>query len=126
MDSSAAIRSYKDLVAWQKSVDLVEAVYVATRSWPREEIYGLTLQVRRAVVSVSSNIAEGQGRAAIREFVHHLRIARGSLFEVETQLIIAQRLGYIDPNHANVFLSQVAEVSRLLSGLLRSLSATNT
>ena len=66
MDSSAMIRSYKDLIAWQKSVDLVEAVYVATRGWPKEEIYGLTLQVRRAAVSISSNIAEGQGRIGKR------------------------------------------------------------
>jgi four helix bundle protein len=126
MDSSPAIRSYKDLIAWQKSVDLVEAVYVATRSWPKEEIYGLTLQVRRAAVSISSNIAEGQGRALIREFVHHLRIARGSLFEVETQLIISRRLGYIDPDQSKALLAQVAEVSKLLSGLLRSLSQAST
>lgn len=122
MESSDSIRSYKDLIAWQTSVDLTESVYMATRSWPKEEIYGLTLQVRRAAVSVSSNIAEGQGRAATREFVHHLRIARGSLFEVEAQLIIAQRLGYVDPNQIKALLAQVAEVSKLLSGLLRSLS----
>ena len=126
MDSNATIRSYKDLIAWQKSVDLIEAVYVVTRGWPKEEIYGLTLQVRRAAVSVSSNIAEGQGRGAIREFIHHLRIARGSLFEVEAQLIISRRLGYIDPGQIKALLTQVAEMSKLLSGLLRSLSEAST
>ncbi len=126
MDHSATIRSYKDLVAWQKSVDLAEAIYVTTRRWPKEELYGLTAQVRRAAVSVPSNIAEGQGRAVVREFVHHLRIARGSLFEVETQVIIAERLGYVDHGRTKELLTQVAEVSRLLSGLLRSLSEAST
>jgi four helix bundle protein len=126
MDHNATIRSYKDLIAWQKSVDLVEAIYVTTRRWPKEELYGLTDQVRRAAVSVPSNIAEGQGRAVVREFVHYLRIARGSLFEVETQVIIAERLGYLDSNRTKELLAQVAEVSRLLSGLLRSLIEAST
>ncbi|HVF99377.1 MAG TPA: four helix bundle protein [Chloroflexia bacterium] len=97
-----------------------------TRRWPKEELYGLTDQVRRAAVSVPSNIAEGQGRGVVREFVHYLRIARGSLFEVETQVIIAERLGYVDRGRTKELLTQVAEVSRLLSGLLRSLDQPST
>src|SRR6476659_1156091 len=100
MTEGKAVRSYQDLVAWQKAMDLVELVYGATRGFPREEVYGLTSQVRRAAVSVPSNIAEGQGRASTKEFLHHLSIARGSLFEVETQVLVAQRLGYLPPDTA--------------------------
>ena len=85
-------QEYSELIAWQKAVDLVESVYKATESFPREEIHGLTSQVRRAAVSVLSNIAEGQGRKSTMEFLHHLSIAYGSLTETETQLLIAGRL----------------------------------
>jgi four helix bundle protein len=89
------VKSYRDLLAWKRAMDLVVPLYELTRVFPREELYGLTGQVRRAVVSVPSNIAEGQGRGQGNEFTHHLRIARGSLQEVETQLIVASRLGYV-------------------------------
>ena len=90
-----SVRNYRELIAWQKSMDLVERVYLATRSFPKEEVYGLCAQVRRAVVSIPSNIAEGQGRQTTREFVHFLSIAHGSLREVETQILIARRLNYL-------------------------------
>ena len=125
MDSLARIRSYRDLIAWQKAMDLVEHIYVATRNWPKAELYGLTNQVQRAAVSVPSNIAEGQGRTSTKEFLHHLSIARGSLFEVETQLLIAQRLSYLTKTDADRLLSEAGEISRLLSGLLRSLNNAN-
>src|SRR5258708_3508624 len=86
-------RSYKDLVAWQKSMDLVAATYRATV--PRDELFGLTSQLRRAAVSIPSNIAEGQGRLSEKEFRYFLGQARGSLMEVETQMQIAQNLGYL-------------------------------
>jgi four helix bundle protein len=116
-----AVKDYRELIAWQKAVDLVEAVYRATRSFPREEIYGLTSQIRRAVVSVPSNVAEGQARNSTADFLHFLSIARGSLKEVETQVIIARRLGYIDEKLERDLTSLTEEVSRLISGLIRSL-----
>lgn len=114
-----ASQNYQDLLAWQKAMALVEGVYAATRSWPREEVYGLTSQVRRAAVSVPSNIAEGQGRSSSKEFLHHLSIAHGSLRELETQTLIAQRLGYIPGDTAEQVLTQAAEVGRLINGLSR-------
>src|ERR1700682_299934 len=89
------VKNYQELIAWQKAVGLVEAVYLASRTFPREEIYGLTSQIRRAAVSVPSNIAEGQGRRTTLDFLRHLSIAYGSLREVETQILIARRLKYI-------------------------------
>ncbi len=116
------VRSYQELLVWQKAMELVEGVYKATHAWPKEEIYGLTSQVRRAVVSVPSNIAEGQGRSSTREFLHHLSMAYGSLCEVETQLLVAQRLDYLNSDTARPLMTSAAEVGRLLNGLTRSLT----
>jgi four helix bundle protein len=90
-----AIQNYRELIVWRKGMDLVESVYRATIGFPREEIYGLTSQIRRAAVSIPSNIAEGQGRGATRDFLYFLSIAQGSLKEVETQVLIAERLAYV-------------------------------
>ncbi len=125
MEESSAVRSYRDLRVWQRAMDLVEGIYTATRNWPKEEVYGLTGQIRRAVVSVPSNIAEGQGRASTKEFLHHLSIARGSLFEVETQALVAQRLGYLPPETAEHLLVNTGEISRMLSRLSQSLLERN-
>ena len=114
-------RNYQNLAAWQKAMDLVEAVYAVTRSFPTDERFGLTSQLRRAVVSVPSNIAEGEGRRSRNEFVHFLSTAYGSLREVETQLMIAVRLGYIDEPTSRPPLSLAAEVGRLINGLSKSL-----
>ncbi len=114
-------KNYRDLDTWKRAMDLVEEVYEATRMFPREELYSLTNQVRRAAVSVPSNIAEGQGRESDKEFLHHLAIAYGSLCEVETQVIIAERLKYLEPQHTAKLLSRTGEVGRLLNGLSRSL-----
>ncbi len=122
MEESKKVRHYRDLMAWQKAMDLVELVYEVTRSWPKDEIYGLTNQVRRAVVSIPSNIAEGQGRSSPKEFMHHLSIARGSLLEVETQILIAQRLHYMQQDATDHILSSADEASRLISGLSRYLA----
>jgi four helix bundle protein len=119
--AAAEIRSYRDLAAWQRAMDLVEGVYAVTRRWPREETYGLTNQVRRAVVSVPANIAEGQGRRNPREFNRFLKIATGSLFEVETHLLIARRLGYLDAAAVRPLLALSDETGRIISGLINSL-----
>lgn len=95
-----AQQNYQDLVVWQKSVELVSAVYVITKAFPRDEIYGLTSQLRRAAVSIPSNIAEGQGRATRGEFRQFLCHARGSLYEVQTQIHIARRPGYMEDESA--------------------------
>ena len=115
-------RNYSDLIAWQKAMDLVEKIYKASRDFPREEQYGLTSQIRRAAVSVPSNIAEGQGRKSAKEFVHHLAIAHGSLREVETQLQIANRLKYIGQENLQDLMDMAAETGRLNNGLSNSLS----
>ena len=111
---------FRDLVVWQKAVAFVTEVYRATQSFPTDERFGLTSQIRRAAVSIPSNIAEGQGRLTRGEFRQFLGHAKGSLCEVETQLIIAQNLGYLsDPQS---LLAQLHEVARLLNGLLSSLT----
>lgn len=115
-------RSYKDLVAWQKSMDLVTATYRATAIFPKDELFGLTSQLRRAAVSIPSNIAEGQGRLSEKEFRYFLGQARGSLMEVETQMQIAENLGYLSKEQTGDLLRACAEVGRILNGLLASVS----
>jgi four helix bundle protein len=117
-----AVKNSSDLIAWQKAMDLVEAVYLLSSAFPREELYGLTSQIRRAVVSVPSNIAEGQGRWTTGKFVHFLGIANGSLREVETQLHVAVRLKFVTVADAGPAFGLAAEVCRLLYGLKNSLS----
>ena len=114
-------RGFRDLVAWQRAIDLAEAVYAATRPWPREELYGLTAQVRQAAVSVMANIAEGKGGTGSREFLHHLSIADGSLAEVEAHLLLTQRLGFLDDATLEPLLHQIEETRSLVRGLIRSL-----
>ncbi len=116
-----AVRTYRDLLAWQRAMDLVVAVYKCTRKFPKEELYALTNQIRRAVVSVPSNIAEGQGRGIGAEFRHHLRISQGSLQEVETQMILAERLGYVTRADAEPAMCLAAEVGRLNRSLHASI-----
>jgi four helix bundle protein len=115
------LQSYRQLIAWQKSMELVKGVYHATKEFPKEEIYSLTNQLRRAAVSVPSNIAEGQGRDSTKEFLHHLSIAYGSLMELETQILIAAGLDYLMEAEKNLFLEKTAELGRLINGLTRSL-----
>src|SRR5271169_3937830 len=119
------ISSYRDLVVWQKSVELVTAVYTVTSSFPRQEVFGLTSQLRRCAVSVPSNIAEGQGRATKGEFVQFLSHARGSLFELETQVLIAGELGYLPSECQGRLGEKVQEVARILNGLLTSLGVSS-
>ena len=114
-------RNYSDLVAWQKAMDLVELIYHATGQFPKDELYGLTNQLRRAVVSVPSNIAEGQGRSSAVDFRRFLAISYGSLREVETQVLIAQRLHYLTDAQTDKLMNLAGEVGRLINGLSSSL-----
>jgi four helix bundle protein len=116
------IKNYSELIAWQKAMDLVQTVYKATQSFPREELYRLTNQIRRAAVSIPSNIAEGQGRKSINEFLYHLSVAYGSLREVETQILIAGRLSYLPQPEVQRLMELAGEVGRLINGLCNSLS----
>ena len=114
------VRTYKELVAWQKGMALVKAVYVLVKQFPKVEQYRLVDQLTRAAVSVPSNIAEGFGRATNKDFAHFLSQARGSLFEVETQLLIAKDLGFVDEVTPELELS--AELGKILNGLIRKLT----
>ncbi len=113
------IRSFRDLVAWQKAYALVLATYKLTQAFPRDEQYGLSQQMRRAAVSVPSNIAEGCGRHSRVDYVRFLKTARGSMYELQTQFSIAADLGFLPANHA--IHAQAAEAERVLNGLIRSL-----
>jgi four helix bundle protein len=113
--------TYRDLIAWQKGVSLVNSIYRVTATWPTEERFGLTSQTRRAAVSIPSNIAEGQGRLGKAEMRHHLSIAHGSLCELETLLIVAGENGLIASDILDRLLVQADEVGRLLRGFIRSL-----
>lgn len=116
-----AARNYRRLTAWQKAMDLATGIYDLTRSFPDNERFGLVLQLRRAAVSIASNIAEGEGRGNDNEFIQFLRIAHGSLQEVETQLYLAHRLHLADEQQTEPLLELAGEVGRLINGLLRSL-----
>ena len=118
---SPIVQSYRDLVVWKKSMTLVLDVYRSTQSFPKPETYGLVAQLRRAAVSVPSNIAEGQARLSTAEFKQSLGHARGSLMEVETQILISQELGYLEHDQSEKLLSASAEVGKILNGLLNSL-----
>ena len=113
--------SYSDLMVWQKAIDLVVEVYRHTSSFPKEEIYGLTSQIRRSAVSIPCNIAEGQGRLTRGEFKQFLGHARGSLLELQTQITIAKKLAFLDEESASSLIKSSAEVHRMLNGLLQSL-----
>ena len=120
-ESSGETAGFQQLIVWQRAMDIVEAVYATTRQWPRDEQYGLTSQVRRAAISVPSNIAEGHGRTGAKEFAHHVSITYGSLSELETQILIAQRLRYHEESETRLLRLRITEVRRLLLGLLTKL-----
>jgi len=119
-EQSKKIKGHKDLEVWKKSMDFVVAIYKDTAGFPREEIYGLTNQMRRAAVSIPSNIAEGAARNGKKEFIQFLYIAMGSLSELETQIIITERLRYI-PN-VDSLINECSIIKKLLNGLIISLT----
>lgn len=119
------LKKYQDLIVWQKAIALVTDVYSITAAFPRDAVCGLISQLRRAAVSVPSNIAEGQGRATKGKFIQFLCQARGSLYEVETQIIIGRSLGYITKAQQGLLAICIAELGRILNGLLTSLQSKN-
>jgi four helix bundle protein len=120
------VRHHRDLFVWQKSMDLVETCYRLTKSFPDHERFGLTSQLRRAVVSVPANIAEGFGRQKTGAYVHHLSIASGSLAEVETLLLIAVRLEYLTKQESQAALSVSNEIGKMLGSLRSKLASRNS
>ncbi len=123
MDSSNRIQSFRDLKVWQLGMEIVEAVYVLARQFPKDELYGLASQLRRAAVSVPANIAEGHARASTKEYQPHLSIALGSLAEVETYLDLCIRLHYSRDAEITAVRKLVDEERRMLRGLQRALRA---
>lgn len=116
-----SIQSYRDLIVWQKSMDLSEHTYQNTGHYPAEEKYGMVSQMRRAAVSVPSNIAEGQSRRTTGEFLNALSVARGSLSELETLLILSERLKYISTDTSLKLLRECTEVGKMIMGLMKSM-----
>jgi four helix bundle protein len=116
------MRPHQRLEAWRKSIELVTDVYKSSEHFPKEERYGLTGQIRRAAVSIPANIAEGAGRRSQKEFAHFLSNSQGSASELETELIIANRLGYLDEATFAKLMSQIERIGRLITGLARHLS----
>ena len=115
------IKSYRDLIAWQKTFSLGLAVYRLTKQLPEAERFGLISQLRRGAVSIASNIAEGYGRQSTNDYVRFLRVARGCLYELDTQLLFAIELGYVEVGECAPLQEQVNECGRILAGLIRSL-----
>ena len=115
------IKSYRDLVVWQKSMDLVVASYELAGKLPHRESYGLISQIRRAAVSIPANIAEGHGRKYTGDYLHHLSTARGSLLELETHFLIAVRLAYLSSKDIETIMGATDEVGRMISGLIQKL-----
>jgi four helix bundle protein len=113
--------SFRNLLVWKRSMELAVAIYALTRSFPKEELYGLTSQMRRAAISISSNIAEGRGQNSGGEFRQFLGIARGSVFELQTQLLLARKLDFCDDLAAKPCLSLAAEVEQMISPLIATL-----
>ncbi len=115
---ASEIRSYRDLIAWQKAMDLCCRVYTASSHFPRDERFGLISRLRRAAVSIPSNIAEGYGRGRLQDYLRFLRMARGSLYELQTQLTLAVQLGFASGDSVGSTADLASEVDRILCGLI--------
>ena len=113
------MKTHKDLDVWKKSVSLVTSIYEVTKTFPKDEVYGLTNQIRRSSVSIPSNIAEGSARQGDKEFAHFLYISLGSLSELETQLIIANNLNYLSLKDYDSVITSLEEIRRMLLGLIK-------
>jgi four helix bundle protein len=116
-----ALQTYRDLAVWQKAMDLAVASYEATKPFPREEMFGMTSQIRRAAASIPANLAEGQGRRSTRDFLHFVSVARGSLKEMETHLILSHRVGLLSKQKLDALLQQCEIISRMMTGLRKNL-----
>ena len=118
-----AISSYRELLIWQKGMDITEKVYQLTKSFPMEEQYGLTSQIKRSSISIPSNIAEGFGRNSTKSYLHFTKIARGSLFELETQLLLANKLNFIkNEEDYTTIMYLITEESKMISSFIKKLS----
>jgi four helix bundle protein len=115
------VGDYQELMVWRKAMDLAEEVYSQTRGFPKEEVYGLTAQIRRSAISIPSNLAEGAARAGEKEFLQFAHIARGSASELETQLLLAERIGFLPNPKSQELLSKLTSIKQLINGLIRSL-----
>ena len=115
------IQSYRDLEAWKLAIHMTKVVYRMSEYFPKDERFGLTSQIRRAAVSVASNIAEGWGRGTTTDYARFLRMARGSIYEVETQGVLALELGFVDQEKFDFFDQSVRDAGRVLAGLIRSI-----
>ncbi len=116
------MNKFKELLVWQKAIDLAEDVYLLTKNFPSEEKFGLKSQIQRCVVSISSNIAEGAGRNSKNEFKHFLSVSLGSSYELETQLILANRFLYISKEASELILNKPDEIQKMIVGLSKSLN----
>ncbi len=123
MDERAPIASFKDLEVWQRAMTLAERWYVLTRAFPKEEAFGLTAQIRRAAVSIPANIAEGHGRENTGSFIQFLRISQGSLKELETHLILAERVGLVSGAGTTPLLEECQTLGKMLRAYIRSLQS---
>jgi four helix bundle protein len=121
-----SIQSYRDLIVWQKAIDLCVDVHNVTLRFPKQEMFGLSSQLNRSAVSVPSNIAEGHSRRTTLDYIHFLSITRGSLNEVETQLTLAMRYEYFPPAEHHELLEQCGEVGRMVNGLIDALERRRT
>ena len=119
------IKDFKDLFLWQRAMDLVVEVYDRVKKLPKEELFALSDQIRRAVISIPSNIAEGQGRNSSKEFIHFLSIAKGSMAELETQLLLCVRINYLKELEIEKAMSLVEEVGKMLHSLQKRLTTNN-
>jgi four helix bundle protein len=115
------IESYKDLIVWQKGIELVDELYTITKKFPKEEMFGLTNQIRRASVSIPANIAEGWGRNSSKNYIQFLRISRGSLFEIETMLVIANNQNFITEQMKSSISMKIDELGKMLNKLIKNL-----
>ena len=120
------IQSYKDLLIWQKGIEITDKVYLLTKSFPNEEIYSLTNQIKRATVSIPSNIAEGFGRNSTKSYVNFLKISRGSLYELETQLIIAEKQNFIsDLDLLQSIIDLISEEGKMINSYINKIELSN-
>jgi len=113
--------NYKELIVWRKSIDLVTDIYAVTSIFPKEELYGLTSQIRRSSISIPSNIAEGHSRRSTNDYVQFLKIARGSCAELETQLIISKNLDYLNLEKFQILIEKASEISKMLNAVITKL-----
>lgn len=120
--TKSKITSYKDLLVWQKAITVVKETYLLTKTLPEDEKFGLTSQMRRSSVSIASNIAEGWGRNSTKSYIQFLRIARGSLMELETQLIICKELSYPSNENYNTINNLIVEESKMLNALIKAIN----